>query len=309
MTRKLFISLFVILCSSNAWAGLDGYVEITAPSEESFNSHGYAAWHNMNGQVDYEAAFSGTHRVWGGWVDDSFAVSGTGALTNNLSGTADPGTCYNTSLEVTVNRGWLGDTSASYSDCKCFPLIPPDDPWELPACPTSPIVIALNERYKFTDIDSGVTFDIDADGDSDLVAWTRDASVAFLYFDRDGNHVPDDGGELFGDHTRLRDGTVARHGFEALAEFDSDHDGVVSPADAQWSRLGLWQDRDHNGVATLNELSSLDSHGLASLGIDHHWTGRRDAHGNILRWQGRVTWKTSTPRPYYDVYLQTRATP
>ena len=124
--------------------------------------------------------------------------------------------------------------------------------------------------------------------------------------DRNGNGVPDNGAELFGNHTRLASGLNAAHGFEALGEFDTNGDGAVTPADAGWTQLGLWQDFDHDGSAAPSELTRLDVHDIVSLSVVHHWTGRRDAHGNILRWQSSVVHAGTAPRPYYDVYLRTR---
>lgn len=60
--------------------------------------------------------------------------------------------------------------------------------------------------------------------------------------------APDDGSELFGDHTPLPDGSIAAHGFEALAGFDTDLSGSVSDADAAWTALRLWRDQDRVSV-------------------------------------------------------------
>lgn len=157
----------------------------------------------------------------------------------------------------------------------------------------------IGHRYEFTSAEN-------SDGSADRAAWPRDGSVAFLFYDRNGNGVPDDGAELFGNHTPLATGLNAAHGFEALGEFDANGDGAVTAADARWTHLGLWQDINHDGSAAPPEITSLDVHGIVSLGIAHHWTGRRDAHGNILRWQSSVVRAGAGPRPYYDVYLRTR---
>ena len=311
MKRIQWVLLFSLFCCPIAWAGLTGSVTLLPIDDTTFESRGFATWNDIFGENDPTAEFTGEHRVWGGGLSFDSPVGSTGTYDQDLTGPAEPGTCYNTSLSITVNRGWFGSTSDSWADgSECAPVRDDDDdPWELPGCPTSPLVIALNDRYEFTDVASGVTFDIDADGDADRVAWSRDGSVAFLFFDRNGNQKPDDGGELFGDHTRLRNGMVAKHGFEALAEFDSNGDGVVSGGDAQWAQLRLWQDGDHNGVAASNEISTLSANGIASLGMKYHWTGRRDVHGNMVRWQSTIVRDGSGARPYYDVFLVTQATP
>ena len=76
-------------------------------------------------------------------------------------------------------------------------------------------------------------FDIDADGYSESVTWVSpEARDAFLFLDRNGNGIVDDGSELFGDATYLFSGEIAQHGYEALAEFDlfeygGNGDGVI----------------------------------------------------------------------------------
>jgi len=313
MRRVQLVMLFsIVCCCANGYASLTGYVDLQPISGSSFTSRGYAAWYGLLGETDPTAELTGEHKVSGDGVTYTTPVSATGTYDNDVTGPAEAGTCYNTTLSITVDRGWSGSTSATYSDgSECAPIgNGRRDGWGMPGCPTSPVVIALNDRYEFTDIQSGVDFDIDADGDMDRVAWTRDGSMAFLFFDRNGNHLPDDGSELFGDHTRLRNGTVAQHGFEALAEFDSNADGVVSAADSNWLQLSVWQDRDHNGVAVIDEISTLPAHGIASLGINCHWTGRRDAHGNLFRWQSEIVRDgNGGSRPYYDVYLLTQVAP
>jgi len=149
-----------------------------------------------------------------------------------------------------------------------------------------------------------VPFDIDADGDLERVAWPNDADeVGFLFLDRNGNGIPDGGSELFGDHTPLLNGQTAEQGFEALAELDSNHDGVISQSDAAWPRLALWRDRDRNGAGLLSEIASLSSVSIDALHLDPNWLGRRDRHGNALRLQAHFTLSSGVARPYYDVYL------
>lgn len=304
-----------LMCAWPAEAGLDGYVFLY-PIESSFDSQGEAAWYGWLRELDSEAELHGTHSVHGAQIFDSpFQI--TGRFSNHLQGPAEPGSCYGTTLEVTANRGGWGGTSTTFTgDTRCAPPPPPPTTkppisgTEIDVTPSdghTPIVIALQARYEFTDVDDGVQFDIDADGDADRVSWPRDGSVAFLFHDRNGNGVPDNGGELFGNYTRLNSGTTARHGFEALLEFDANADGAVTADDERWAELRLWQDVDHDGLATVNEISTLDAGGIASLGLRHHWTGRRDAHGNILRWQSDVVHTATGPRPYYDVYLMDAA--
>ena len=169
----------------------------------------------------------------------------------------------------------------------------------------SPILIDLGSAtYPLTSVDRGVSFDIDADGDLERVSWTRDASVAFLFFDRDGDGLPANGAELFGDHTPLASGAIAAHGFQALAEFDGNGDGAVTPADARWPALRLWQDANHDGRADAGEITTLDAASIRALGTVPAWNGRRDRHGNLFQWKSLAS-VGGQQRPFYDVYFVT----
>ncbi len=77
----------------------------------------------------------------------------------------------------------------------------------------------------------------------------------WLTLDRNGNGAVDDGGELFGSATVLKSGERAENGFIALRELDTDHDGQLTPADAGWSELRLWNDGDADRVSSSSELS------------------------------------------------------
>jgi len=161
--------------------------------------------------------------------------------------------------------------------------------------------------YDISSVTDGVAFDIDGVGGSNRVAWpNRPELVGFLFSDIDGNGVPNNGRELFGNSTLLRTGHVAQNGFEALAEYDSNHDGLVTSADPEWRRLSIWFDLNRDGKATLNEVLTLDDIGVVAFETTPQWTGRRDGSGNRYKWRAKfamvngthITWNL-----FYDIYL------
>jgi hypothetical protein len=168
----------------------------------------------------------------------------------------------------------------------------------------SPIILNLARGdYQLTGTDDPVTFDINADGIADRVSWTaRGADMAFLVLDRNHNGRIDDGSELFGDSTRLADGTRASNGFEALRQFDSNGDGIVDGRDVRWPELALWIDRNHDGISQPEELMPLQAAGVTALGYAHHWNGRRDRSGNLFRWEAHYV-ANGHLWTYYDVYF------
>jgi hypothetical protein len=186
----------------------------------------------------------------------------------------------------------------------------PDDPDEFcdrypshPSC--SPIVVNLGSgEYKLSGEDDPVVFDITADGVFDRITWTaRGSGLAMLACDRNGNGTIDDGKELFGDRTVLSNGMSAANGFEALREYDTNGDGLIDPADARWATLLLWFDYDHDAWSDPGELRAVASSEITAFDTKYHWSGRRDRHGNVFRYQGTVHlgW---IRRPIYDVYFR-----
>jgi hypothetical protein len=78
----------------------------------------------------------------------------------------------------------------------------------------------------------------------------------------------------------------------------------VDARDPIWSRLLLWTDTNHNGTSEPDELQRVTETALQSLSTGYQMIGRRDAHGNLLRYQSQATFRTGRRDQYYDVYFQ-----
>jgi hypothetical protein len=102
-----------------------------------------------------------------------------------------------------------------------------------------------------------------------------------LVMDRNGDGKINNGSELFGVGTKLASGGHAANGFQALAEQDSNHDGRISAADAQFNQIKLWVDGNHNGVTDGGELHGLVDFGITSLNLDYTHGTAKD-NGNLL---------------------------
>lgn len=168
----------------------------------------------------------------------------------------------------------------------------------------TPIILNVGSgTYQLTSASRGVTFDLDATGAPVRTAWTpANSDEGFLVLDRNSNGLIDNGAELFGSVTPLLAGGHAANGFQALASYDSDGNGVIDARDPIFAHLFLWFDRDHDGRTGPGELSSLAELGITSLSVHVHWTGRRDANRNVLRYEA-VFRQGNSSRPYYDVLL------
>src|SRR5262249_17258238 len=121
----------------------------------------------------------------------------------------------------------------------------------------SPIIIATGRdtNYQLTSAANGVSFDLNANGQAEMIGWTRaESDVALLAIDRNGDGRITSGGELFGNHTLPN----ALNGFEALARMDYELSGIVRtaihPGDMLFDQLLLWIDRNHNGISEPDEL-------------------------------------------------------
>ncbi len=167
--------------------------------------------------------------------------------------------------------------------CEC-------DPWEC----GSPIVLDLDGRgFRFTGLEEGVWFDINADGIAELISWTQNGSEGFLGLDRNGNGALDNGGELFGNFTRRLDGSIFPHGYAALGDFDTftllgNGDGVITASDAVFSQLQVWRDWNQDGLSQPSELFRLEELGILRLELNFTTQRRRDRHGNLLLYASKA---------------------
>ncbi|WP_426125314.1 DUF5801 repeats-in-toxin domain-containing protein, partial [Pararhizobium sp. PWRC1-1] len=128
---------------------------------------------------------------------------------------------------------------------------------------TDPIILDLdNNGFAFSSIENGVTFDIDADGKADKVAWT--SADGILAYDLDGNGKIDNGSEIF---TPSFAGGNHAGGVAALATLDSNGDGKIDADDDAFSKLSIWIDANNNGISDAGELSSLADNHVASLSL------------------------------------------
>ena len=132
-----------------------------------------------------------------------------------------------------------------------------------------PLVLDLSgDGFKPTSLDKGVHFDLDGNGFAERINWIQ-GDDALLVLDKNGDGMINDGNELFGDRYRLANGKLARFGFEALMEQDTNGDKVIDDKDANYSRLQVWQDVNQNGISEKEELRSLSQAGVAAIQLNY----------------------------------------
>lgn len=185
-----------------------------------------------------------------------------------------------------ANEHWETPEEEEMDDDGDEPCVPDVDP----ACSGSPLIFDVMRTGSIRTTgrrDARVAFDIDGDVTRESTQWVEgQGEDAFLWLDLDADDEVDGGRELFGDATILPDGSEAQHGFEALAVYDSDLNGVVEPDDAIWPHLRLWTDGDMDGRASPGEWRTLDEAGIASISLEFDERRIIDSGGNEHRFWG-----------------------
>jgi len=163
--------------------------------------------------------------------------------------------------------------------------------------------------------ESNVKFDLDGNGRAERTGWMAGyRDVGLLALDLNNNGIIDDGSELFGEGTVINStGKKGKDGYTALAQYDSNRDGVIDRNDKVFSKLVVWFDRNHDGKTNSDELVSLSSTGVTKVGLNFKRMAGEDrfVNGNELR----TTAKFWGPKQCgesgcnsYDVYFSTAFT-
>ena len=166
-----------------------------------------------------------------------------------------------------------------------------------------PIILDLNgDGIKTTGIASWRYFDHDQSGFAEMTAWA-DKNDGILAFDLNGNGKIDDGREIFGNNTLLPDGTLAPHGYAALAQYDSNHDGKIDSHDEIWEKLRVWRDKNEDAKTGKNELHTLDDLGIAAINLNAEEVSETDEAGNRVTHRATVTKTDGTTMASADVWF------
>jgi large repetitive protein len=130
-----------------------------------------------------------------------------------------------------------------------------------PSTPVAPIALDLDGNgVQYLSTIAGVTFDYNGDGSAVRTAWVA-ANDGLLAIDSNGDGRVNNGSEIvFG-----QNGQTDLQGL--AAQYDSNHDGQLSAADADFAKFGVWQDANSNGVSDAGEFQTLADAGIVSISL------------------------------------------
>ena len=156
-----------------------------------------------------------------------------------------------------------------------------------------PVFAAAAPGKAFKDFQSPLVLDLNRNGKLDLIdVWNEKYTVRFdlegiqkpvrtgwvapgdglLALDVNNNGLIDSGRELFGEHSfdYIKKGSSLRSfddGFIALAQLDSNGDGMIDRRDSIFSKLLIWNDLNSDGISQRQELASLKDYHIKSLSL------------------------------------------
>ena len=148
----------------------------------------------------------------------------------------------------------------------------------------------------------GALFDHDKNGIRFATGWVS-KDDGFLVYDRNGDGVVNNGGELFGDNTLLKNGERATNGYQALADLDDNGDGKVDAADSAFAHLRVWRDLNQDGISQEGELLTLDEAKVKALNLANKNTDRDLGNGNSLAEEGTYTDSDGNEKQMGDLNL------
>ncbi|UQZ88094.1 hypothetical protein C4J81_02255 [Deltaproteobacteria bacterium Smac51] len=198
---------------------------------------------------------------------------------------------------------------------------PPPPPPPVPPRPTpprkDPLALDLDGDGLETVGINGtrpVMFDHDGDGLRQATGWVS-SDDGLLVMDRNGDGIINDGRELFGENTLKNDGSgdTCADAFAALAQEDTNGDGVVDANDANWYDLRVWRDLNQDGISQECELFTMEELGISSISTNKQVVNK-DVTGGLQTGQGVFTKTDGTTgqtgqfefdnNPFYSDYIE-----
>jgi VCBS repeat-containing protein len=152
------------------------------------------------------------------------------------------------------------------------------------------------------DLSASVSFDLNADGVAEQIAWAGPED-GILTLDLDGSGVIEDGSEVF--TPWFGDGGY-ENALAALASLDSNGDGALDANDAAFEDILVWIDANSDGLSQAGELLSLDELDITSIDLAAQ-VADYQIDGQQVVAQGQYTLDSGETRDYVAVEFDTVA--
>ncbi|MDT8338592.1 MAG: Ig-like domain-containing protein [Sulfurimonas sp.] len=169
----------------------------------------------------------------------------------------------------------------------------------------APIVFDLNSNgiTSTSTQSNNVYFDYNADGLRERTGWAERGD-GLLAVDVNSDGIINDGSELFGDYTKLPDGSTAADGYAAMQLYDSNNDGRIDSLDANFNDLLLWNDTNLDGQSSTDELSTLTANGIVSIALLPNPLSVTE-NGNRISYETTYTKSDGTDGIVRDLWFET----
>ena len=135
-----------------------------------------------------------------------------------------------------------------------------------------PLALDLNDDGVINTVgtDKGVLFDHNGDNIKTGTGWLQGGnnSDGLLVWDKNNNGLIDNGSELFGVDFIKQNGNKAKSGFDALADLDTNKDGIFDNKDNKFNQIKVWQDKNQDGLSQASELKTLSHYGITSIKLN-----------------------------------------
>jgi len=166
----------------------------------------------------------------------------------------------------------------------------------------APLVLDLNgDGVRTISYSAGTQFDLFDSGYAVQTGWVAPED-GLLVLDRNHDGAINSGAELFGSATSLANGEKAVDGYAALAELDSNADGVIDYKDSLWADLGVWTDSNADGMSQGGEIHRLDALDIKQLSLNAEATSVKD-NGNWIGLSSSYQTNDGTTHAMADVWF------
>ena len=147
--------------------------------------------------------------------------------------------------------------------------------------------------------DSTALFDVNRDGIPERLSWVG-PDDGILVYDRDGDGQVSDPAEI--SFTSYLEG--AQTDLEGLRHFDTNNDGRLTSADAEWGKFRVWRDLDQDGVSDPGELQTLSELNISGIGLSSTPRGETRDDGTRIFGEGTHTLADGTQRTLLDASFE-----